>query len=1001
MLIAFISKFAREIKISLNYINKIKVMKKSFLILLLQLSVVGMFAQSWRGSEPADGSYNHETVLYATLQAENTSSSFVIGAFIDNVCRASASPEMSPVGESSIYTLRIMGDRTDDQGKTITFKAYDEMTGLEYTLSKTITFDGEQHGYPSNPEVFTLSIPVGFMLDIPNQELDVNKTYTLTDFLTTEPENADLPTNLMWSVMTSSYEDASEYATIDGNTMKTLKVSDELLVLNLATDATGAGYQAFFNIVMHATSITLNTTSITVNKDDNATLTTMLNSAYTLNPAGANDYVQWEIEDESIITFSGIDFMTLNGGTTRVRPYITKVDGTNLYPASNAWITVTVYVPVERIMFDTSKFGPTIPFNVGDRNVYSRLTSAISVYPDDATDKSYTIEWPTDYFTVQGLTSVTAKQAGMGTIAVKVTANNPTAASGEITEYVNFEIQEPGTQATFGTNPMYVVLPDGAMTDISSRVRENVTINGNSMYWNGSVTIEGTAVRAADASVNSAGVDGQFYAVAEGTATVKVTLTWNDYDSWDGTTAEAPTKSATFSLTVNVTTETSLAGFQVAYTEAVAGVSTGTITLTPQPEGATFTPADINVTFSSTLPATWTGAVTTTLKSATTEKIVYEYSSEVPTFLTLTATDGNNELSLSASDATAGFTGIEIGYSLNLTSGWQWRSNPVGNVGTSELNSIYSTNVDEIRTQTDLLCNDPSWGLFGSLLETEGISQYQCYKVNMKASNTAVLHAAADPTGAPASFGNQYSVTLRASGWTWVGNPYFYKRLLTNAISTATLSEGIVIIGKTASSEYSGGTWNGLLTVLEPGQGYIVYNPTRSEVNLTFLPESRMDMGDEVSAGVKSLGRTHANIWQYDDSRFANNMTMVSELAGIDDPETYSIGAFVADECRGEGVVIDGKAYITVHCNDGELVSFKLYNTLTGEIIDVNETLRAQARVGSIKSPYTMHAHVATGILNTVDADHQASEIFDLAGRRAQTMSKGVYIVNGKKVVVK
>ena len=55
----------------------------------------------------------------------------------------------------------------------------------------------------------------------------------------------------------------------------------------------------------------------------------------------------------------------------------------------------------------------------------------------------------------------------------------------------------------------------------------------------------------------------------------------------------------------------------------------------------------------------------------------------------------------------------------------------------------------------------------------------------------------------------------------------------------------------------------------------------------------------------------------------------------------YSIGAFVCDEYRGEGVTINGRFFITVHGAGGEKVRFKLYDRNTAL-----ETLKLIMSVG-------------------------------------------------------
>jgi hypothetical protein len=110
-------------------------------------------------------------------------------------------------------------------------------------------------------------------------------------------------------------------------------------------------------------------------------------------------------------------------------------------------------------------------------------------------------------------------------------------------------------------------------------------------------------------------------------------------------------------------------------------------------------------------------------------------------------------------------------------------------------------------------------------------------------------------------------------------------------------------------------------------------------------------------------------------------MTMVATLSNIEQPEQYTLGAFVDGECRGEGEYIDGRMYITAHVNDGEQVSFVLYNEWTGDYLNVEQTFTARTRIGSVTAPIALTTGTTTGI-STATTATAAQEVYDLQGRK-------------------
>ena len=142
-----------------------------------------------------------------------------------------------------------------------------------------------------------------------------------------------------------------------------------------------------------------------------------------------------------------------------------------------------------------------------------------------------------------------------------------------------------------------------------------------------------------------------------------------------------------------------------------------------------------------------------------------------------------------------------------------------------------------------------------------------------------------------------------------------------------------------------------------------------------------------------------AEVWKFDASRFADNMAIIASVEGLRNPEQYTIGAFVGEECRGKGSLAqDDIMFINVAGKSGEKVTFRLYNTFTGEYFDVNETVTYSAKAGTLRAPVRLSSPVVTGI-SSVKSVHDDGAIFNLAGQRLDKMQKGINIVGGRKVL--
>ena len=104
----------------------------------------------------------------------------------------------------------------------------------------------------------------------------------------------------------------------------------------------------------------------------------------------------------------------------------------------------------------------------------------------------------------------------------------------------------------------------------------------------------------------------------------------------------------------------------------------------------------------------------------------------------------------------------------------------------------------------------------------------------------------------------------------------------------------------------------------------------------------------------------------------------------------------------------DNKMMISVAGKTGEQVSFRLYNHITGEYSEIFETVKYAQKIGSLKKPVALSSPETTGITENYEfgtMNYDNAQIFDMNGRRVETMSKsGVYVIktiDGGKTVTR
>ena len=965
-------------------------MKKLLSILAMLIGLQGTVMAVNDPWTVVTGNGQDRTVVIANLQltiggqtvSAYSGDRFVIGAFIGDECRWKGSYTQDPAAHYEISVWGNFDNSGSDSNKPITFRVFDKDTGLEFPLTcdRTINWAIDQTvGSSSDMVQLSLIAPSVNNIGFGQFEVGTGESVDLRNYVTGIQTGEELPLNLTWDLGNSS-----SFATINGYTLTAGNTPHLDNPITMRVGRSNYNVNTYFDIVKHATAINIVTSTIEVEKDDANLLSSYMHNwqnyeSYQLSPTDATDPVRWEVDPDYIETVIDPNngptmYKPIKAGTTTIRPYFVNTNGQNVYPQNPGNITVNIVVKATGISLNWPN-GVTFKCNVDD-DIYQRIKNIVEISPDAATDKNFIIDTQDQgYLTIvnssksvvalkEGTTSVIITHAEAGEVELSIQIFNPAKTIAATQD--NISLSESTTKNTavqiIADNITWG--PDGSTP--------NGTITTTDQWGSGSITPNGKTFMIGD--------DKELTGDHEITAT----LSWNDYSNYDGTDATVSTQTASCSFIVSFFKQ--LSGFTITISPNASNPTQGTITLTPIPTNASeFNMANFRLMASNPYgdfgptDENWTNPLTI---EATADDKVFNYSSSLPGTYTVTVlkkiiVQGNMEMWQTFGNGES----FEVPAQVDLANGWQWKSNPYGDVGNTieAKSSFFGKGFNEARTYDDLLYNDINWGLYGSMI-TKSISQSQMYKVKMQGPQTSYI------TGGTLS-ADDITVGL-VPGWNWVGSPYLFSRTL-SVLGGGT--NGMVIVSKTASAEHNGTKWSGGLTVIEKGQGYLIYNPGTTNVNVVFANEKEMGQSDEHPAGARNRASI-TSVWEYDHTQFASNMTMVVEMPDLQDVENYTIGAFVDGECRGEGIFEDGFGFVTVHCNSGELVNFQLHNELTGEYYDIDQTVMSQMRVGSLKSPYLMTSkQIVTGI-GSINSNDVSSQLFDLNGRQLNSQRKGVSI---------
>lgn len=502
-------------------------------------------------------------------------------------------------------------------------------------------------------------------------------------------------------------------------------------------------------------------------------------------------------------------------------------------------------------------------------------------------------------------------------------------------------------------------------------------------------------ITSTDGSVIEGVIPGQFEPVKKGTTRMQAQI-------WD---ANNLPRLKSEELTVVVTIDVENITYELTPNSPLAQGGSAVLTLTPN-EGATIDPVSINVSDKSDGPWNLLSISTPVAQSDGSVKVpitaLYPGTGKIVVKTDYIYPNDPNYMNI---ELEADYV---VGVPLTLKKGWQWKT--LWWYVDEEQYAAAFNFVDEIRSQDDLLTYDPQEGFFGSLYP----SPHDGLKINARAdvsADNAYLQTGRNSY----SYGNEWDLK---KAWTWLYygfvhsvplSAYFTKYDKTTDQLVPAGDDGDRVVSKDDGfAEFSNGAWTGTLTQLKPYEMYLYYNNSGAPKQIEWDAEATLiASGSRTDVGNVVIRHLHESGWEYDASRFRDNMSVVACVDGLPDARYFTVGAFVGDECRGEGVLIGDCYFITVHADRGEQVSFRLKSNFSGKQYAINETVPMNILVGSVKSPLKLTSpSFTTGIENVSQTLQSGSVSYDLNGRRVASTAKGITLqrqADGsvKKVVIK
>ena len=226
-------------------------------------------------------------------------------------------------------------------------------------------------------------------------------------------------------------------------------------------------------------------------------------------------------------------------------------------------------------------------------------------------------------------------------------------------------------------------------------------------------------------------------------------------------------------------------------------------------------------------------------------------------------------------------------------------------------------------------------------------------------------------------------------GWNWLPYTPLSTMVVDEALAGVQPKWGDIIKSQTGVSVYDIYGWEGTLTALEPGHGYLYYSTDSTAKSFSYpdLTASVSHMQRKLmarsltgGAGLTAQRSYSANglTAQRSYTAYPSNMTMTIRLMdGEAVVDTCEIAAFIGGECRGAVRAHTDSLYYLVIAGDGAGQPMELRTVINGEerVIDKTLTFVSDNHIGTPWEPYVIQLNPAEGIEDVRSDDVRSTKV--------------------------
>ena len=262
-------------------------------------------------------------------------------------------------------------------------------------------------------------------------------------------------------------------------------------------------------------------------------------------------------------------------------------------------------------------------------------------------------------------------------------------------------------------------------------------------------------------------------------------------------------------------------------------------------------------------------------------------------------------------------------------------------------------------------------------------------------------------------------------GWNYLSFDAVEELPLATALTNWQAWENDMVKGQDGFAIYDGTQWTGTLTTMQPGKGYQVYAQsvasfsyptTPVEEDITNVADFDEDeaVGDARQLAPRRAPQGDLSTLTVPRRDYADNMCVVANVTDgsvVCNFDKYIVGAFCGDECRGISELVDGKYFITIYGTENDGVEYSVFDNSKSQYVETQGgSIFDRSFISNLNLPTEIIITEPDGIgILTPDAALKGNEsIYDLQGRKYSSVKlergqlpKGIYIINGKKVVIK